>query len=199
MVCYPLLIVESIIPGIKLNTMTGDFKTADRLLLPAVALLLMLLFAWPVNAQQYYYQYTDDNGHVHFTDDLGAVPEDKRSEIKQHRSVPSSTPNAQSDVVRERGSAFQQRESAATGSWEMNLRSETDSLERERAALKSRFEDIQSERNALGEPPPPSASRSEKERYEAQVKALNRKIDAYEKRRKAFDERVSQYRTGRAR
>lgn len=50
-----------------------------------LALLAALLFAAPASAD-YIYQYTDENGHVRFTDDPGNVPEEKRSDMKQMKS-----------------------------------------------------------------------------------------------------------------
>ncbi len=174
---------------------TGIY-TANNRLVPALVLLLTLVFAMPADAE-YYYQYRDDQGNIHITDDLGQVPEVKRSEVELHRSMPPTASDSQRNAARGRGSAFQQREAPGSGSWEMNLRREIESLEREQASLRRRFEDIQSEKNALGEPPSSSASRSEKQSYEAEVKSLNRKIEAYEKRRKSFDEKVTVLRSGR--
>ena len=48
----------------------------------ALALLIALLFAGPA-AAEYIYQYTDENGHVRFTDDPGNVPEEKRTDMKR--------------------------------------------------------------------------------------------------------------------
>ena len=54
-------------------------------LIAVLALLTALVFAAPASAD-YIYQYTDENGHVRFTDDPGNVPEEKRSDMKQMKS-----------------------------------------------------------------------------------------------------------------
>ena len=56
-----------------------------KTLITVLALLTALLFAAPASAD-YIYQYTDENGHVRFTDDPGNVPEEKRSDMKQIKS-----------------------------------------------------------------------------------------------------------------
>ncbi len=175
--------------------MPNGIYTAGNRLMPALVLLLALLFTVPAGGE-YYYQYTDDNGNVHFTDDPGTVPEGKRSAMKRHRNAPITVPDKNHSAMREHESAFHQR-TISDSAWEMNLRREVNSLAQERIALERQFKEIISEKEALGPPPPETASQSEIRQYGEQVEALNRRIDEYEGKRKQFDEKVSGFRTTR--
>ena len=79
-----------------------------------LALLAALLFAAPASAD-YIYQYTDENGHVRFTDDPGNVPEEKRSDMKQMKSDSPAEKSVEGDrnrSDRDRRSPRQRRREA---------------------------------------------------------------------------------------
>ena len=165
------------------------------MLLPALAIILPMLLATPA-AADYYYRYTDESGNIYFTDDPGNVPENRRSEITEHRGLPSETAAPGINTGR-RSDAANQMPGSAVETWDQSIKRRGASLDQERKALQSLYEDIVKKQQEIGEPPPSTASQSEMRRYEAEVEALNRRIDEYERRRKQFDAKVSEFRTGR--
>jgi hypothetical protein len=58
----------------------------------SVLILLALSMMLAVPAYSTYYQYTDKNGDVTFTDDLGSIPEDQRSKVKESKEQKRPTP-----------------------------------------------------------------------------------------------------------
>lgn len=173
----------------------NGYHTARTTLFAALAILLSILFFSPAGAD-YYYQYTDESGNIFFTDDPGNVPEERRSGMVEHRNIPSTSP-ASSEKPGQRPDSINQRAFTAGTTWDQNIKQLGASLDQERKALQSQYEDIVKKQQEIGEPPPSTASQSEMGRYEAEVEALNRKIDEYERRRKQFDAQVSEFRTGR--
>lgn len=148
---------------------------------------LILLHAAPAAAEELY-QYKDQNGHMHFTDDLSDVPENQRPKIKSFQEIPPSKKGNASDDNQANHSNSQK--SAPSGStWNGKLEQKADSLEKQRNALNRKYEKLRSEKQAL-EPPPASASHAEKREYQSRVEELNRKITAYKKQKKQFEEQV---------
>lgn len=173
----------------------NGLHTARIRMLFIATIIVSVFLASPANAD-HYYQYTDDSGIIHFTDDPGNVPEDKRSDMVEHRAIqPSMSDSVKTDAnVRD---STNQTPAPATETWDQNMKRKAASLDQERKVLHSQYEDILKKQQEIGEPPPSTASSSEIRRYEEKVEALNRRIDEYERRRKQFDAKVSEFRTGR--
>lgn len=176
------------------QNMTG-LHTARVRLLFIVTIIISVFLAYPVGAD-HYYQYTDDSGNIHFTDDPGNVPEDKRSGMIKHQAMQPNMPDSINKDGHRRDSA-NQTPAPAGATWDQNIKRKAASLDRERKVLHSQYEDILKKQQEVGEPPPSTASSSEIRRYKEQVEALNRRIEEYERRRKQFDGKVSEFRTGR--
>ena len=161
-------------------------------------LLAGLVVFWVAPAFGEYYQYTDPNGVLRFTDDLASVPPDQRPDVKTHQSI-ESQPAQQTT-----GSAVKKKASRSTaaaketepsgGTWQGRNSQKKQALDQMQADLKATFAALQAERSALeAKAPVKGATFEEKVAYTDKVEALNAKIASYEEQLDAFNEKVNAY------
>ena len=146
-----------------------------------------------------YYQYTDHDGVLRFTDDLASVPPDQRPDMKTYESLksnpvqtaagsPLETKRARSLLPAENGTQF------SAGTWKGRISRQANELDRMQVELNKTFLELQAERTALkANAPiggvPVKASKA----YRKQVDTLNAKIERYEKQQAEYKEQVKAY------
>jgi hypothetical protein len=160
-------------------------------------LLAGMVVYWATPAFCEYYQYTDANGVLRFTDNLANVPPDQRPDVKTHQSVESQP------VQQTTGSAAKASRSTAAvdkaaepsgGTWQGRNAQKRHELDQMQADLKATFEALQTERSALeAKAPAKGATFEEKVAYTEKVEALNAKIASYEEKLDAFNQKVNTY------
>lgn len=127
-----------------------------------------------------FYKYVDENGVTRFTDNLLDVPKDQRKSVKSYTE--SVTPDE------EKPAESAKKEDKTKG---LNKRSEE--LNAERELLAKEFAELDMERKELLKNAPEP---QEQEAYEAHVKKVeefNARIQAYEAKRKVFQEKVDEF------
>lgn len=161
--------------------------------------LLLLFIAAPAFGE--YYEYTDRDGTVRFTDDPSVIPKDQ-AEVKTFESIQSEPyqeemTNEESasevsagdtDAVEEDAKGVNTSLSGAD--WE-NL----DEMSAMRKALRQEYDALQAEKNALGPLPTRETEILVREEYNSKVAELNRKIKEYDKRSREFDAKMKAYNT----
>ena len=162
-------------------------------------LLAGMVVCWVTPAFGEYYQYTDRNGVLRFTDDLASVPPEQRPDVKTHQSVQSAP------VERTTGVAVTEKSSPSTaaavkktepsgGTWQGRNSQKRQELDQMQADLKSTFEALQTERSVLeAKAPTKGATFEEKVAYTEKVEALNAKIASYEEKLDAYNQKVNAY------
>jgi hypothetical protein len=142
-----------------------------------------------------YYQYTDQDGVMRFTDDITGVPPNQRPDVKTYKSVKSNSVQATTDV-RAAGMGANTRPSPGNGTrpsdhtWAERSSRNAAELNRMQAKLNETFMALQNERTTLvATAPGPGASSTESVAYRKQVRALNARIDRYEAQFKEYEER----------
>ena len=162
-------------------------------------LLAGMVVYWATPAFCEYYQYTDPNGVLRFTDDLASVPPDQRPDVKTHQSV-ESQPSQRTTGGAVKKKASRSTAAAETGTeptgatWQGRNSQKKQELDQMQADLKATFEALQSERSALeAKAPPKGATVEEKVAYTKKVEALNAKIVSYEETLNAYNEKVNAY------
>lgn len=164
-------------------------------LLVAAALVLL---AWSTAFGEYY-EYTDKDGVVRYTDDPSLIPDDQQ-EVKTFESI-------QRDPYQEEMTVDETVSEGATGDTDATAaesdganpaaagadREKLDELSAMREKLRQEYEALQAEKSALGPAPPRNAKSVVRKEYNNKVSELNRKIDEYDKRSKEFDEKVKAY------
>jgi predicted RNase H-like nuclease (RuvC/YqgF family) len=175
----------------------------------------MMLLATAAGAE--YYQYTDPDGTLRYTDDLYQVPEAQRPAMKTFRSeksVSSETaaqpPEGDSELQApepsepERSDAAEAMEEAeaneAAGAdlEEKTLQETAAELDRMQMELNNTWAALQEERAALkAQAPPKNARTQERIQYSVKVENLNNRIAEYEADLKAFEKNVDAFNDSR--
>jgi hypothetical protein len=169
---------------------------------PLIVMGLILVFGTAAWGQ--YYQYTDENGVLRYTDNLAAVPPGQREDVTTHESVVSAPVEKNNSAAASKSSGFPQPsgDSAKTrpapaGSWKEGVakrKQAAEELDRMQADLNRTFMALQNEKSALAaREPPPGATEPVKQNYRMKVEALNRKIERYENQLKAFKEKEAAF------
>lgn len=168
------------------------------MLIRNVLLAGMVVF-WVTPAFCEYYQYTDQNGVLRFTDDLASVPPDQRPDVKTHQSIESqpvqkTTGRAATEKASRSTAAAEKETEPSGGTWQGRNSQKRGELDQMQADLKATFEALQAERSALeAKAPSKGATFDEKVIYTEKVEALNAKIASYEEQLGAFNEKVNAY------
>ncbi|MDO9265208.1 MAG: DUF4124 domain-containing protein [Desulfosalsimonadaceae bacterium] len=172
-------------------------------------LAVAAVFLLSTGASGEYYQYTDKDGTVRFTDDPSMIPEDQGPEVTKFESIktepqPDMTgeESVQTDEEGEGTEAAEEAEKVGeaeetetdvTKSSMAVNREKEDELNDLRGELRIAFDALEAEKKALGPPPPRNARTVVRKEYNNKVMELNRKIDDYDKRKKEFDEKGKAY------
>ncbi len=158
-----------------------------------ILLTIFVLMALPAFGE--YFQYTDQNGNLRFTDDLSKVPEDQRKNIKTFESVQSleilEPPESKSASVPEQTT---DNSSPAEDSQEDNLYNLSKELNQKQEELSKTAASLREQQARLkAQKPAQNALHSEKTAHSEKIKALNAKIEEYNKNRDLLDERVEAF------
>jgi septin family protein len=157
----------------------------------SVLLLLSLSF---ICAGAEYYRYTDDNGNVCFTDNLGDVPQDQRQVAKQYDSSetqPDAGPVNFDDTA---GKTNPEQAQTPPGSKSAGSRQgKGKKLDREKEALDRTYRELVKQRNQLKNKSKMEMTKEEKKEYSERVTRYNEKISDYRKRLEKFNKKVNKY------
>lgn len=172
---------------------------------PLVLAAALLLLFWS-GAWGEYYQYTDKDGTVRFTDDASMIPEEKQIDVKTFESIQS--PEPEEERVEEEPApgeeSMEETTDAASNETLEDAADETattkgvdqkeeDELNAMREELHKTFAELEAEKAAIGPPPPKSAKSGVKADYTYRITELNRKIDDYQALSEEFDKKVKAF------
>lgn len=150
--------------------------------------IFALCFVLAAPAAAEFYKYTDQEGNVRFTDDLNQIPESLRSgatAYEQVESRPEESPAAKTPAGTEATKASSREASA--------LEQTRQALEEKKKQLEAEYQALMEKRAALEKSRDQRKTRSQALEYNKAVTQLNEAIQAYEKRREAFDAEVKAY------
>jgi len=165
-------------------------------LLPLWVLLALLLFAGQANAELY--QYEDAKGVIHYTDDLGNVPEAYRNDVKVRREIqsrPGASDQSGDSVSKQQQSVSDADTAQPAGKKQREgIAQQAKKLEAQHNRLQKEYEQLKAEQEKLKKNrPPKSASKKEKRAYEKKVRELNKRIEAYRQRADAYKQKVDAF------
>ncbi len=181
-----------------------------------VTTLLFLFLASYAGAE--FYRYTDRDGNVRFTDDLGMIPEDQRPGVKEYqayeaapasdpaKNTPMSSPDekgeegsgtdtdsdAEDSEIDEEGEA-EETETAEGEGGKYDFDAMYKGLEKRRDGLTGEYEEMMKQREELAQVPEGEPTSEQIEARNAKVRDFNDKVKAYQTRRDAFEKERDEY------
>lgn len=158
-------------------------KTAKWLLLP-----LILCLCGPVSAE--FYKYTDQNGHVRFTDDLSKVPENQRPDAtsyEESQSTPQPPPSSTAKPEKTKG-ALERRPKS-----NIRIESQGKKIEMKKKELDQEYQALMKEGAHLEEERKNLKSQSQIKAYHRKIEAHNDKIYQWEEKQKAYNAEVESH------
>lgn len=154
-----------------------------------LAAVLAFAFFLPVWGAEYY-QYTDKDGNLCFTDNKAEIPEDQLDQITSYKSVKTVK---KADSLRNK----QKDEGVAAGrimpnssTWDGNLKSRAVELEKEQKRLDRKYKDLIRKKIELQEKSLTNMPEDQKKAYKNKIIELNRQIRDYRKERKEFENKT---------
>ena len=154
--------------------------------------LSLLLFSMSASAE--YYRYLDENGNVHYTDDLTNVPENQRTDINEYSGFQDDGYSQEKDEQKAEESQplIEKKEEKNKpdrddfSEIKKRLDQEKEKLDEEYRALMEEKKEIAIEKNKY-------RSKSQAKKYNKVILEFNEKIEDYERRKKLFNEEVEKY------
>ncbi len=149
-----------------------------------LVLLIMIISSLPASGE--YYRYVDNKGNLIYTDDLGKIPKNQMSNVKEYNEYKSYADN---DI--------QQKESQPAN---QETDTENDTINRKlsfvakRQELDKEYLSIMKEREQLEKERKSMAGKSKKE-IKKKTEELNEKIENYQKKLKEFNEKFASFNT----
>jgi chromosome segregation ATPase len=154
-----------------------------------VLLWAAALSMFPIRASAEFYRFKDAQGVMRYTDNLAEVPEDQRPQVTTYQEVRTATPAVETDGARQEDAAPPDNAPIETFAADPATLERLDATKK---ALDQEYADLMDSKQKLlkekEEKLKGLAARDVNARkdYEDRVKALNDRIQDYEKRREAF-------------
>ena len=158
-------------------------------LILSIVLILSWSLALDIAVSSEYYKYKDQNGVVHFTDDISEIPKDQRENMTSFQSLESETYSSMDKEEINSSDSPAGEESVSDD----KLNETSISLQEERAELEQTFENLQEKRAELAAKAMEKRTSEETKAYKEQVQQLNLDIKRYEELQKQFAEKVEIY------
>lgn len=151
--------------------------------------VLIFALSLPVGGAEYY-QYTDKDGNLCFTDNKAEIPEDQLDQMKSYKSVKSVK---KVDSLRNKQKAEEVvggRTIPNGNTWDGTLRSKAVELEKEQKRLDITYRDLIKKKIELQEKTLNNMPENKKNAYKKKIIELNRQIQNYRKERQEFENKI---------
>ncbi|MBA2880644.1 DNA repair exonuclease SbcCD ATPase subunit [Desulfosalsimonas propionicica] len=152
-----------------------------------IILVMPVLFLWSLPVEAEYYQYKDENGKLHYTDDISQIPEHSSETLKKFDSV-SSRPESTRPESRKRNQSQNRHASGET--WDGKLENTAKQLDSEREKLQQTYQELQNEKQELKQKSTDDMTKSERNAHARKIRELNSRIRRYNEQEKAFSEKI---------
>jgi len=154
-----------------------------------VLMVLLIGFMVATYALADFYRYRDKNGVLRFTDDLTEVPEDQRPKLKKYKETQPVSQTLQK-TVRPGGKGKQPVQQTA-GKPRSKPHNEAAWLLRERDDLDKLHKKLLNDKMAVALQAQHVQTPEDAKKYRRDLKALNERIEKFEKRRYKYESRAS--------
>ncbi|MGM0417620.1 MAG: DUF4124 domain-containing protein [Thermodesulfobacteriota bacterium] len=154
--------------------------------------LICIYFFFPVNAIAEFYNYTDDSGVVHYTQDYSTIPDKYKSQIEINQEIQSEN----TDQPDEEAADLEDSAQENTGD---EFEEKSKELTKRGSELDDMYSRIKNMEQELNEYREEIKNKKEADIYKERMEKLNNLVEEYEKKRsklnkdiEAFNNRVAE-------
>ena len=159
--------------------------------------IIITFLMFSVSAAAEFYKYTDEDGNVHFTDDINQVPAEQRAKIRSYvESVspepaeqPTNEENQSDQAATDQQSNFPDLSEDESGSLE-DAKKRIDALKSE---IDQEYEALIKEKEQLAKAKTEAKTKEQIIEYNKKVDSLNKRVVSYEKKGKEYKAQVDAY------
>ena len=164
-----------------------------NILITLTALIACLCFSPAAQAE--FYQYTDDNGVVHYTDDYSTIPKPYQTQIDAHPETPKDSPSQAGGTEEKNIGQTEDAQSDKQFSPEAleQLARQREELVEKKEQLDQQYEELLEEKEALESSRKEMSDEAEIKTYNQKVQALNEKINQYHEKESALKTKIEAY------
>jgi len=166
--------------------------------------LLIMLYLWlPTSVWAEFYKYKDQNGTLHFTDNIAEVPKDQRPQVERYTEQKDQVaPEKKRRKVRREDSG--QQKAQVDKIKKIEIRQEktkiaAENLSRIKAAMDKEYANLMKEKKTLVRVGNTMTDPSNIEVFNEDVINLNERIAEFEKRRLEFKKKADAFNAGKGR
>jgi hypothetical protein len=160
-----------------------------------IALLILLLMSFPTSAE--FFKYRDQDGVLHFTDNLSEVPENQHKNLEKYNEVKTPKESEEIDpeatVIIKNTEHEKIKESMKSVERQNALEARAEKLVKLKAELDQEFQQLTDEKERFEKEKKSRASSAEIKVYEQKAKELNDRIKAYDEKSKFYKEELKVY------
>lgn len=158
----------------------------------AFFLLITVLLALPACAE--IYKYVDENGQKRWTDDLSQVPKAQRPSAQRIESQEETSPKGTATPAQtDRPESTPATEPTSTPPSLETAEPDRESLEKEKAALDTRYQQLMEERKQLEQMKAEPSSSDSRAELNKRISVYNSKTEQYELQLSNFNEKIKAY------
>lgn len=144
-----------------------------------------LLFFFSTAATAEFYNYIDESGIPHYTDDYSKIPDKFKDQVKINKEF---KPDNNENFVKEKKKPEENKSDTA-----ISLIKESEILKKERKNLNTEYNEILKKEKELKDLRASITSKDLADQYKSEIEALQKKMEIYEKNRSLFNERLKIY------